>query len=413
MRHLAAVALALTVAPIAAAAQGVEVLGEVRVHGNHTTPDADILSLAGLQVGAPVTDAVLREAAERLRRSGRFDDVDVRKRYRSIDDPNDILVVILVNEVTGITATDLTPGPMKKMRSLGMWFPVLDYADGYGFTYGARISFVDTFGKRSRISVPLTWGGDRRAAFEVERTFDSGPLTLVSGAVSTYRRENPHFDIPDVRFETSGRIERRFTPWLRLGASARAARVDFAGVEEWHQAGGADVTFDTRIDPSFPRNAIHATVGWERLAFEGGSAGRWSGDIRGYASVFRSNVLALRAQFDRASAPLPPSEQPFIGGADSVRGYRTGYRAGDSTAAVSAELRVPLSSPLNFGRFGAKGFIDAGTTWLSSERLRNQQFDHGIGGGIYMGVAAFMLNVDVAWAESGSARWHVGLGVTF
>ena len=82
-------------------------------------------------------------------------------------------------------------------------------------------------------------------------------------------------------------------------------------------------------------------------------------------------------------------------------------------AAVSAELRVPLTSPLNFGRFGVKAFVDVGTVWSSPERLRDQAFDRGIGGGFYAGVAAFMLNVDVAWPESGSPRVHVGMGVTF
>jgi hypothetical protein len=43
----------------------------------------------------------------------------------------------------------------------------------------------------------------------------------------------------------------------------------------------------------------------------------------------------------------------------------------------------------------------------------DQAFERGIGGGVYAGVAAFLLNVDVAWAESGRARGHVGFGVTF
>src|SRR5262245_53758439 len=111
---------------VAQAPQAPEVLREVRVHGNHTTPDADILAIAGLTVGEPVTEATRREATERLQRSGRFDAVEVRKRYRSIDDPADILVIILVDEVTGISDDDLTPGPLKKIRSLGMFFPVLD-----------------------------------------------------------------------------------------------------------------------------------------------------------------------------------------------------------------------------------------------------------------------------------------------
>ena len=128
------------------------------------------------RVGSVVTDESLRKAAEALRASGRFANVELRKRYRSIDNPFDILVIVLVDEHAAVSATDLTPGPIKRMRSLGMWLPIIDYADGYGFTYGARVSFVDTLGPRSRISLPFTWGGERKVAVEADRTFERGPI---------------------------------------------------------------------------------------------------------------------------------------------------------------------------------------------------------------------------------------------
>jgi outer membrane protein assembly factor BamA len=261
--------------------------------------------------------------------------------------------------------------------------------------------------------MPLTWGGERRAGAELEREFDTGPITRVIGGAAVFRRVNPHFDVPDMRIEARGRAERRFTSWLVAGAGARTARVEFAGVEAQHHAAGADITVDTRHDPSFPRDAIHATIGWERLAFEDGDAGRLHGDVRGYLGVGGSRVLALRTQFSRAASPLPPAEQPLLGGSRSLRGYRTGHTAGDSMVASSVELRVPLSSPLNVGRLGVKAFVDVGTVWASGTRLRDQQFDRGIGGGVYAGIAAFMLNVDVAWPESGGARVNVGMGVEF
>jgi hemolysin activation/secretion protein len=80
---------------------------------------------------------------------------------------------------------------------------------------------------------------------------------------------------------------------------------------------------------------------------------------------------------------------------------------------VSAEIRVPVNSPLSFGRFGVKGFVDAGTVWASAQRLSDQPWDRGIGGGVYFGATALMLDVDVAWPESGSPRAHVTFGVTF
>jgi len=82
-------------------------------------------------------------------------------------------------------------------------------------------------------------------------------------------------------------------------------------------------------------------------------------------------------------------------------------------AAVSAEARLPLTSPLNFGRFGLKAFVDAGTTWDGGERLTDQRFDRGIGGGVYFGATAITGGIDVAWPEQGKPRVHVGFGVTF
>ena len=419
MTRLAYAALAVLLAgTVPAAAQITELIGEVRVHGNHTTPDADILAIAGLVVGSPLTDATLREASERLEQSGRFDSVDVRKRFRSIDNPTDILVIIVVDEVTGITSEDLTPGPLKKMRSLGMWLPVLDYDDGYGFTYGGRITFVDALGKRSRISAPLTWGGERQATVEVERAFSRGPFTRVEGSASINRRVNPHYEISDVRQEVRARAERALTSWLRVGGGARLTNVDFAGIEDTFVTPSADVVVDTRTDPAFPRNAIHAIAGIEQLRFdgEGNHVARWTTDIRGYVGLFGSSVLALRATSVQSSDQVPAYEQSLLGGSATLRGYEFGYRADDNLAALSAELRVPITSPLSVGKFGIKGFLDAGTVYPAGSALAEQRFDRGIGVGAFMSWAVVRMGLDVAWPVTGDShkpRWHFGLGASF
>jgi outer membrane protein assembly factor BamA len=294
-----------------------------------------------------------------------------------------------------------------------MWLPILSFADGYGFTYGARVSVVNKLGSRSRVSAPLTWGGERRAALEIERAFDSGPLGVMRGTVAVHRNVNPHFHLPDTRREARFEADRALTSWLRVGGDARVAQIDFGPSDARHQAAGGHVVLDTRPDPSFPRNGALARVAWERIGFEGGSSGRWSTDLRGYVGLVRGSVLALRAQTVRAGAALPPSEQVLLGGSDSLRGYRAGYRAGDGIAATSAEIRVPLTSPLSVGRFGGKVFVDTGTTWPTGMPLSKQQFDHGAGGGIYFGAAALTAGLDVAWPRHGHARWHFGLGLTF
>ena len=42
-------------------------------------------------------------------------------------------------------ASALEPGPLR-VKSRLMFLPIITYADGYGFTYGGRVSTVDLLG---------------------------------------------------------------------------------------------------------------------------------------------------------------------------------------------------------------------------------------------------------------------------
>ena len=159
----------LVAIPSSAVAQ--ETIAEIRVHGNHTTPDADVIALSGLKPGDAASDARLAEAEQALRKSDRFDDIEIRKRFRSIENPADILVMIVIDERAGVSADDLTPGFGARVRSSMLWLPILNYADGYGFTYGIRTTFADPVGNDSALSFPFSWGGERRAGVELERSF--------------------------------------------------------------------------------------------------------------------------------------------------------------------------------------------------------------------------------------------------
>jgi len=390
-----------------------ETIAEIRVHGNHTTPDADIIGLSGLKPGDPATDARLAEAEQALRTSDRFDDVELRKRFRSIDNPADILIMIVVDERAGVSADDLTPGFGARVRSSMVWWPILNYADGYGFTYGIRPAFTDPIGQDSRLSFPFSWGGERRAGVELERSFND-QRTRAGVAFWVNRRVNPFFDVPDVRQQVRFEADHAIVPWMRVGGSASIAQVEFGDSYDARQVvGGPHVTFDTRIDPLFPRNAIHTRIGWEAVSFETGSAGRWTTDARGYVGIGPRIVVALRGQLERSDGPLPEAEQSLLGGWDSLRGYRTGHRAGDSMAAVSAEVRVPLNSPLRVSKLGVKAFIDAGTVWNSGTSLGDQPFERGIGGGVFLGAAVMKLDLDIAWPEDGKPRVHFAMGISF
>jgi hypothetical protein len=414
-----------------AGAQVVEHVAEVRIHGNHTTADADIVKLTGVTLGDPFTAETVTLVARRLRDSDRFKDVDVLKRYRSIADPSQVSLIVIVHEYP--SAEPVLPGvplpvpsPIRRLLDQTMFMPIVGFTEGYGFTYGARASFVDVLGEGGRISVPLTWGGARRAAVEVEKTFDdempmSRVLSRIQGGAGVTRRVNPHFDIPDRRQQVWGRVDKDLLRELRIGGGLTWTDIGFGRselplerVDTRFTTVGADVTLDTRHDPVFPRNAVYAQTGWERLNFSAGpTVNRYRNEARGYLGVFGQTVLAARALHQRVDAPLPIYEQALLGGASLLRGHRAGAFAGDNLFASSVELRVPLSSPMGISRLGITIFADAGAAYDHGVRLRDAAFHRGFGVGVFSLASVIQLNLDVAYGIDNKVRVHFRTGFQF
>src|SRR4029078_275626 len=217
--------------------QPVETIHEIRVHGNAAVPDADVIKLAGIALGDSIGSDSLANIEKRLKDSDRFETVEVRKRYRSLDDPTDVAIVLVVHEragATSATSTGANPvsGSWNRLTNRLMFFPILSYADGYGFTYGARVRTIDLLGAGERVSVPLRWGGTKRAAIEAERGFKTGPLSRVFGSFGIWNQENPHFEIDDQRVELKGRAERQIAQMFRVGVDASRSTVEFGDLND-------------------------------------------------------------------------------------------------------------------------------------------------------------------------------------
>src|SRR5205814_316901 len=225
-------------------------------------------------------------------------------------------------------------------------------------------------GARSQLSFPLTWGGDKRAAAEFEKSIRRGPIDRVAAGVSMSRRTNPFFQVDDDRTRLWLRRERQIIRALRAGGTVGWQRASFASERSRFAHMGGDVIVDTRIDPVLPRNAIYLKAGWEHLRFGERSnialnegVNRTELDGRGYIGLNGQNVLALRAMRLDSDRPLPPYLQPLLGGMANLRGFSAGSAAGDTLVATSAELIVPLTSPLNVGKVGVSAFVDYGVVY--------------------------------------------------
>jgi outer membrane protein insertion porin family len=148
-------------------------------------------------------------------------------------------------------------------------------------------------------------------------------------------------------------------------------------------------------------------------------------DLRDYVPIFGMRrktkpdedkpCLALRAEIGGTAGTLPLYEQFFVGGAESLRGYREDRYWGSNMFLASAEYRQPLARKL-------KGvlFIDAGDAWggdygnvqIAGFSQSGISVNVGAGFGIRVGTPIGPLRLDFGFGHEG-ARTHFSIGNVF
>ena len=374
---LAVCAVAVFVASGGAANAQTLVVAQVQVHGNTLTSADEIARIAGLEEGEPFDEELLAAAADRLRGSRKFAQVDVLRRYVSIADPTQILVVIRVDE--GPVRIDRSiPGQPRAVRGRSsnlMLLPVLDFEDGYGLSVGARFAVNRVAGSDSRLLFPLTWGGDKLAAVELQKDL-SWPLTpRFSAGAFAQRRTHPFFRDQVDRKDVWARGEWHLAPSWRAGATMSSEQVSFLQQDDTIRSVRTDIEWDTRSGAPLPRNAVFARASASRLRARSTTLVLTEFEARGYLALYRESVLVVRALREDARGAVLPHLKSILGGERNLRGYRAGSLVGDTLVAGSLELRVPVTSPLRVAKVGVSGFVDTATVYdqgeLADQRWRN------------------------------------------
>lgn len=395
----------------------VERVAAIRVQGNTLTADAEIIRLTGVSEGTEVTPALLGDIAARVKAGGRFERVEVLKRFASISDLTQVLLVIVVDEGRVVIKPMKDGEPARAVRQRGpalMFLPLLGSDGGYGFTYGALVSLPDAAGPRTRLSMPLTWGGERQAGIQLEKRLATARFTRVRAGATILRRENRALAATDRREQLWLRGEREVVRALRVGVWTGFDHVSFRGEESRIVRTGVDVALDTRVEPMLSRNAVYVRAAVERLDVRrAGAPVRTLLDANAYLPGIGPSTIAVRVYRDGANQPVPGYLQVLRGRDSTLRGFRAGEVAGDSTAAGSVELRVPLTNPLSVGKLGVRAFVDAATVYDAGAHLRDQHFERGVGGGLWFTATVIRLAVDVARGTGGATRVQVSSGLLF
>jgi outer membrane protein assembly factor BamA len=378
-----------------------ETISEVVIRGNIKTPDETITRLAGIQIGIPATALALEDVKQKLLLTGKFEWVDAVKRYRSLSRTDKVVLTITVKE---------KPSALSKF----MFFPIISGSDEYGLNYGGSAAAKDLLGLKEKISVPLTWGGTRRAAVKGEFSLRNPVFQTMTATGEISRKDNPHYRKGDFRKEIQATLRRRLyrfefnvqTGWTDVRFDAQSAYL--ANV-------GASAIFDTRQDINFPRDAVYAGVSYKRLSILNGGSGYnlYALDLRGYKGFVGQAIIAGQFLYRGVNGRLPNYERPFLGGANTLRGYEAGAFTGDNSATASLELRMPLTSLRKIYHAGIDVFMDSGAIYDHGMSLGSARFKHSAGLGTYFLLAGFGLKADLAYNVHDAFRVHFSTGFRF
>lgn len=125
-------------------------------------------------------------------------------------------------------------------------------------------------------------------------------------------------------------------------------------------------------------------------------------------------VVAFRAKYGFTSGKTPFSEQFFMGGSDSLRGYQDDRFWGTQSFLATAEYRHPLQKSFNAILFadygGAWGGYGSVNNFTQSDRIK-LHLGYGVGFGFKTPLGN--LRLDFGFDERGKSRTHFMIGTSF
>lgn len=135
---------------------------------------------------------------------------------------------------------------------------------------------------------------------------------------------------------------------------------------------------------NFNVSATHGRIGFTNqlaslidlaTAHTQGAYNRYAASVSRLQQLSPTNAIYAGYTVQWASRNLDPSEQFFLGGPNSVRGYDPGVLAGSQGELFTAEFRHGFRVPGTIGRWQASLFVDSGRLEVYKDRFANT-FNH-------------------------------------
>jgi outer membrane protein insertion porin family len=389
---------------------------DVRLQGNHVTKDAVIAREIWSDIGEPLDPELVREDVIRLENLSIFGSV-------------------------AVTASPDRDGVALNFTFIEMpWlipYPALSYNEQNGFSVGLGVASPNFLGYDITLATSVLAGGTTTFNFSALHPWIFG--NHVSAEVRAWHkvRENVLLDFE----ETSDRAQLIGGTYLgnygRLygGVSYYGVGSDTDGVTlspDNHDdmlAFGASIGYDNRDSWRVPHDGWHNEVA---IVYFGGDPNfvAFDVDVRRYQPLGKRQTLAtgpfLALQSGRVGTDIPSYMQYFLGGANSIRGYRVEELGkelyGKHQLIYTLEYRF-LLSPLRAYKifkwsigmgFELAAFGDVGVAWSRGQDFSLDRARAGFGAGFRVLLPSIeAVRFDVGVSEYGDVVFNFGVNSIF
>ena len=380
-------------------------VGNIKVEGNRTTRQIVFDRTMLLKKGDIFNTEKLRESWRRLYNLGFFEKVEIEPHPTSSPSILDLSVKV------------------KEAEKKGKLIFGSSYSSNSGLEGFIQIAKDNLWGKGKRIGVDWQFG-KKRSDYDInylDRWYRGSSTRL---NIHLYNKEYRYSDAEEeyTKRRTGAQIGLGW-PWakyLHFSLTAKAERVNIMGEklpeglepgEKTYQGLIPTLIRDSRLrDEAFnPYRGSYSLISVEKSGgFLGGDVNftKYGAETRLYlrrGEFWKSPILALRLR-GKLGDNLPYYEEFYIGGQNTLRGYRENEFRGTRALLGTLELRIPLQR----GMVGYL-FVDTGKAW---DKSSIGELKTGYGFGIQIASPIGVLRFDYGITEEGK-RFYFGMGEIF
>jgi outer membrane protein insertion porin family len=386
--------------------------GKIRIEGNTFTKERVFKHTLLLKEGDVLNSHKLREGWRRLYNLGFFESVEIEPLPAS-SSTVDLLVKV------------------KEAKQRGQILLGAGYSSNYGLEGSIQLSKDNLGGVGKKIELDWRFGekiNDYDIGY-IDRWFRDSSLKL---ELNLYNLLHRYYESEGAyeKERIGGRIGFGWPIWQNMETSIRLRNEEITIREiegeplpedlEYEVGSKIERSLELRLDRNTrvrdeAFNSYKGSYSFLAMEKSGGFLGgdldfiKYKAEWRGYlrkGEFWKSPILAYRLG-GKWGEDLPSYEQFYLGGLDSLRGYKENEFRGDKVVLGSLELRFPLTKEL----LGSL-FVDAGKVW--DENFSMEDFKIGWGLGVRFKTPVGLIRLAYGLGEEKEeGRFYFGMGEGF